>query len=177
MKFDFSVNLTESDYLEFNKFYMLKSPYGEKSIRNFRIAFLIIFGLIALINFITKDFTSAITSIVICVLFQLFLKRFLTSSIKSTVKMLKKKGKIPFSPSSYIEFLDDCFVETTDTNKTEQKYSSIERISIIENKYIYIHTNSVQAYIIANDSFKSEEQYNDFCNFLKTVCSEINLYK
>ena len=41
-----------------------------------------------------------------------------------------------YSPSAVIEFYEDVFIETTPDNKTERKYSAIERISIVDNKVV-----------------------------------------
>ncbi len=38
MEFRFDVNLTEKDYLDFNMFHAMKSPYGKKGIKAFRIS-------------------------------------------------------------------------------------------------------------------------------------------
>lgn len=51
--------------------------------------------------------------------------------------MMKKSGKPAYSPTSVIEFDEDSFTETTPENKIEQKYSSVERISIIKDRFVY----------------------------------------
>ncbi len=84
---------------------------------------------------------------------------------------------MPFSQSSVIEFYDNLFCEKTPDNKTENNYSSIEQIYIVENTVIYIYVNNIMAYIIPKKSFESESQYESFIEFLKkknicvnTVC-------
>ena len=69
---------------------------------------------------------------------------------------------IHYSPSSVIEFYEDVFIETTPDNKTEQKYSAIERISVVDNKVVYIHVNNIMSYILPFSCFESKEQYNEF---------------
>ena len=74
---------------------------------------------------------------------------------------------MPYSPSSVIDFYEDRFIETTAENKTEQLYSSVERISVIENRIIYL---------IPVASFESTSQYDEFLDFMKTKCSTIHIY-
>ena len=81
-----------------------------------------------------------------------------------------------YSPASDMEFYDECFIETTPENKCEQKYSAIERISVITDKVIYIHVNNVMSYILPFSSFESGEQWNDFLSFIKTKCANIDVY-
>ena len=61
-----------------------------------------------------------------------------------------------------MEFFDEYFTETTPQNKTEQKYDSIERISVIQGKTIYIHVNNVMSYLLPVSCFDSKEQYDAF---------------
>ena len=81
-----------------------------------------------------------------------------------------------YSPVSDMEFYDESFIETTPENKTEQKYSAIERISVITDKVIYIHINTVMAYILPIYCFESKEQYAEFLEFIKTKCKNIDVY-
>ena len=97
-------------------------------------------------------------------------------SLKRQIKSLKKSGKMGYSPESVAEFYDDCFVETTPDNKVEHKYSAVERISIVDNKVVYVHINNVMAYILPFSCFKSEEQYGNFLTFIKTKCANIDVY-
>lgn len=182
MNFRFQISLTENDYLEFNKFHMLKSPYGAKNIRNFRIAIIFLIGFFVLLSLILGHFTldaliNIIPLLILLVISQLLLKYFFVFIIKRNISRLKKKGKMPYSLSSRMEFGENSFVETTEENKIEQKYSSIERISIIKERYVYIHTNSVMAYILPMNSFESKEQYNEFLDYIKTKCTHIDFYE
>ena len=92
------------------------------------------------------------------------------------LKSLKKQGKMGYSPNSEMEFFDDGFTETTPQNKTEQKYASIERISVVKGKIIYIHVNNVMSYLLPVSCFDSKEQYDAFLNLIKTKCSIVDIY-
>ena len=73
-------------------------------------------------------------------------------------------------------YYEDVFIETTPDNRTEQKYSAIERISVVDNKVVYIHVNNIMSYILPFSCFESNEQYNEFFKFIKTKCSNIDIY-
>ena len=64
MDFKFNVHLTDADYLDYNVFWSIKSPYGRKQMRSFRIligAAILLFSLVILIrdNFSSGAFISA----------------------------------------------------------------------------------------------------------------------
>ncbi|MGM9682860.1 MAG: YcxB family protein [Eubacteriales bacterium] len=182
MRFRFNVDLTDDDYLEYNKFWMLRSPYGKKHIKTFRITITVLFCIFIFIllylgGFWFDAFLRTIPVLILLTVFQICLSRFLFFSLKSQIKILKKTGKMGYSPSSVIEFYDECFIENTEENKTEQKYSGIERISIVDNKMIYIHVNNIMAYILPLSCFESREQYEDFIKFIKMKTNDIEIYE
>ena len=177
----FNINLSDKDYLDYNIFWMLKSPYGKKQITSSRIMMTVLFGIVALIALFVAGFSTAsligLTPItVVFLIIQLTFNRFLIQSIKSNIKSLKNNGKMAYYPISQIEFNEDCFTETTPDNKIEQKYSSVERVSVIGGDMVYIHVNNVMAYILPSSCFKSKEQLDDFLAFIKTKCSVIDVY-
>ena len=81
-----------------------------------------------------------------------------------------------YSPVSEIEFYDESFIELTPDNKTEQKYSAVERVSVLSDKVIYIHVNNVMSYILPSSCFESKEKYDDFLNFVRSKCTNIDVY-
>ena len=181
MKFQFDVKVNDQDYLDYNTFWMLRSPYGKKQIKTFRITIAILFAIFIFISLFSGKFTvdsflGIIPMLIVFFIAQIFLTKFFAWSLKGQIKTLKKSGKMGYSPSSIIEFLEDSFIETTPDNKTEHKYSAIERVSIVDNKMIYIHINNVMSYMLPLSCFESNEQYNEFFEFIKTKCSNIDIY-
>ena len=181
MKFQFNVNTTDKDYFDYNKFWMLRSHYGKKQMMGFRIVIAVIFGVYIFIslyggNFTVDSFISVIPMAILLIIFELLFSSLFVFFLKGHLKSLKKKGKMGYSPSSVIEFYEDSFVETTPDNKTEQRYASIERISIVDNKMIYIHVNNIMAYILPLSCFETKEQYDEFFEFIKTKCFNIDIY-
>lgn len=182
MKFQFNVIMTDEDYLEYNKFQLIRSPYGKKQLRNLRISLTALFGGSALLSLIVGGFsteyffTAVVPLLILYIIMQAVCKRFLARTLKGQLKMMKKSGKPGYSPSSVMEFYDDYFVETAPDNKTEQKYSAVERVSIVDNKVVYIHINNLMAYVLPINCFESGEQYESFLEFIKTKCANIDVY-
>lgn len=181
MKFQFNINTNDQDYLDYNKFQMLRSHYGKKQMTTFRVAFAVIVGVYILVllyggNFSFDSFIEIIPMATVLIIFELFLSPLFVLFLRCHLNSLKKKGKMGYSPLSVIEFYEDVFIETTPENKTEQKYTAIERVSVVDNKVVYIHVNNIMSYILPFSCFESKEQYNEFFEFIKTKCSNIDIY-
>lgn len=179
--YKFEVNMSEKDYLDYNMFWLTKSHYGKGQIFALRVAFLVVFvvNIIAVLIGEGAMFDKIIRLIpfaIVVLLFEIFMVKLFALFFKSHIKMMKKRGKPGFSPNSVLEFFEDSFCETTDINKTEQKYSAVERISVVDNKMMYIHINNLSAYVLPIACFESKEQYESFMEFIKTKCSVIDVY-
>ena len=181
MRFQLNIRLNDKDYLDYNIFWMLKSPYGKKEMLKTRIMIAFFCGAIALIFLFRGEFSSAallgmIPCAVLCIVLELLWNTFFVWALKSHIKSIKGKGKMGYSPVAEMEFYDDRLIETTPENKTEQKYSAVERVSVIADKVIYIHVNNVMSYILPRECFASKEQYAEFLGFIRTKCSRIDMY-
>ena len=178
MHFKFDVHLTEKDYLDFNKFWQFQSPYGRKQIVSLRVVFALLFGIAAIAALIDGYFTiysiiEAAIYMAAMTIFQLLLPTFLAWGVKLQIKTLKKKGKMAYAPESTIEFLEEVFISTAPESKTETKYTTIERISVVRDKAIYLHVNNLMAHIIPRKSFVSDEQFDSFLNFIQSKCTNL----
>lgn len=94
--FRFDVHTSEKDYIDYNLFWTLQSPYGRKQIRDVRIflTFLAFAGVLVSLfrgNFTTAAFLGAILYLIILLLSQIFLTKAMPWAIKSQIKGLKKK--------------------------------------------------------------------------------------
>ena len=166
MKFKFNVNITQEDYIELNRIVMTETPAGKKSSKISNLIFISVCAILVLFTLITSKFSGEgfiATGVLIIafLLVHLTLNKTINNlAVKATVKSLTKiKGKLPYSENSVLEFYDDVFVEITDENKTESKYSAIENIIVNEN-LVVLFINSMQAYIVPTRSFESIEQKN-----------------
>ena len=181
MKFRFDVNLNDKDYTDFKRFLMIKSPYGKKQLRSFRILMSVLYCLLVFLLLLNSGFTTEafIVSVPVIIIFALsvvFWPKCLSWVLKRQIKSMKKSGKMGYSPESVMEFYEDCFIEITSENKTEQKYSAVEQISFVDNRIIYIHINNVMAYLLPLSCFESDEQIRSFLDFMKTKCGKVNIY-
>ena len=181
MNYRFNVTITDQDYLDYNTFWMLRSPYGKKQMKIFRIAITVFWVIASLVTLFMDGFSivsvfGLIPFVIVFFLIQILFPIFFSWALKLQIKILKKSGKMAYSPESMIEFYEDYLVEATSDNKTELKYSAVERISIVDHKMIYIHVNNVMSYILPISSFESREQYDSFLFFLKTKCANIDIY-
>ena len=181
MKFKFDVRLTDKDYLDYNTFWLLKSPYGKMQISKVRKMIYAIFGVGALLILLLtgmsiQSYVSIGALVVLCALFQLFANRFFLISLKFQIKTMKKSGKMPYSAEAVLEFDENSFTETTPENKSELKYSCIERVSIVGGKIVYIHVNNLMAFLLPFEAFENVEEYNRFFDFIKTKVSVVDIY-
>ncbi len=182
MKFQFNVNLSEQDYLDFNLFLNLKSYYGKGQMKTIRILLAIMCVFMIGVFLILGGFSGIarvlflVLGIIVLVFSQLFLEKTFARALKKQMRNLKKRGKMAYSPESVLEFYEDVLVETTPENRNEQKYSSIERISIVDNKVIYIHISNLAAYLLPVSCFESKEQFDGFLYFIKTKCETFDTY-
>ncbi len=181
MYFKIDVNLTDDDYIDYNIFISVRSTYGKKNLRNLRILLTMIFAMASLISFFQNGFEilgfiTVTFLLVLFVLFQVFLHSFFTWNLKKQIKLLKKDGKMGYSPFSSFEFYDEKFIEETEHSKSEIKYTKLERISVVDEKVVYLHVSNVGAYVIPVSSFGASDTYNRFMEFIKTKCQNIDIY-
>ena len=142
---------------------------------------IIVAVILALLVFIKDGFSlhtviTIIPYLIAIALLMVLYKPFCVWILKMQIKAMKKQGKLAYSPVSEMEFYEEYFAETTPENKTEQKYSAIERVSILSDRTMYIHVNNVMSYILPSPAFESEEQYNKFLAFIKTKCENIDTF-
>ncbi len=181
MLFSFNVNITEKDYIDFNMFCILNTPFGKKQLKSFRIinSAILIMGLVACLliaGFTPVGFCSTVLFLCALAAIQACAPKLMTASVKAQAKKLSRSGKKAYSPCSVLEFYGETFTETDDEAKTEQKYSSIDRISIIENRIIYIHINDLRAYLLPLSCFESPRQYAEFVAFIRKKCDKVDVY-
>ncbi len=182
MNFKFNVITNDQDYLDYNEFWMLRSHYGKKQMLTMRIIITVLLGAGVLGFLISNEFAQSafvgvFPLVALLVLTEIFFNKIMTASLKRQIKSMKKKGKMGYTPEAVLEFLDDTFIESTPDMKTERKYSAIERISVIDNRMIYIHVNNVMAYILPVSCFESQEQCDRFFEFIRTKCANIDVYQ
>jgi len=114
--------------------------------------------------------SEAILLSIISILWIIFAKKIYLSSIKSNIKKLRKHGKLPFSNEGTLVFDEEFINDISSLTEVKTRYSSVEKIGITETA-IYIYISAMQAYIVPQTCFKSEEEMKNLLNFL---ASKIN---
>lgn len=182
MPFKLNIFLTDKEYYDFNYLVMTRLKTGKRMILILRILFVVCFLIISATSIYASGLNDETVNTLIgngifFLLCELLLIPLFRLLLKIQVRDLKKHGKMPYSQNSVMEFDEEHFIETTDTNKTEHPYAAIEKICVVGEKYIYIFITSVRGYIIPSHSFNSPNQRDEFLEFLKGKCSEIRFYK
>ena len=198
MNYKINTTVTDEDYLDYNLFVMTQTPFGKKQLSKSRLFLTLLYIAVWLVFvcfattlfFVELGFTVEavvllfLLTIVATVIFaialivsQISFARSNKAFVKKLLKLHKKQGKMPYSSSADFEFLDEIFIETTPSSKSEIKYSTIESVSIVADKVIYLHANNILAYILPVSCFETKEQYDEFLEFIKTKCEKVDIYK
>ena len=103
MNFRIQIHVSEDDYLEYNKFWVLRSPYGKRSLVGLRILDVVIILIAILLVVVRGGFDSNVILrilplLLLLVVLQLLLKPFYVFILRNHIKNLKKKGKMPYTP-------------------------------------------------------------------------------
>ena len=181
MLFQLNINLSEDDYLAFNKFHSFESMHGKKLINKTRIFFVLAMIILAalfllVMGLTTFSITYAVLLLLFTLLYMVFFKKILTRNVKTQIKRLKKVGKLPFDPVSTLEFHEDKMVEITALQRTEQSYSIFERICVVKNRYVLLYKSSVSAYILPVTQIEAQLNQEDFIDFLSQKCTNVEYY-
>lgn len=181
MLFQLNINLSEDDYLDFNKFHSFESMHGKKLINKTRIFFVLAMIILAalfllVMGLTTFSITYAVLLLLFTLLYMVFFKKILTRNVKTQIKHLKKVGKLPFDPVSTLEFYEDKMVEITALQRTEQSYSIFERICVVKNRYVLLYKSSVSAYILPVTQIEAQLNQEDFIDFLSQKCTNVEYY-
>ena len=181
MLFQLNINLSEDDYLDFNKFHSFESMHGKKLINKTRIFFALAMIILAalfllVMGLTTFSITYAALLLLFTLLYMVFFKKILTRNVKTQIKRLKKVGTLPFDPVSTLEFHEDKMVEITALQRTEQSYSIFERICVVKDRYVLLYKSSVGAYILPVSQIKEQLNQEDFMAFLSKKCTNVEYY-
>ena len=181
MLFQLNINLSEDDYLDFNKFHSFESMHGKKLINKTRFFFILAMVILAALFLLVMGFTTfsiayAALLLLFTLLYMVFFKKILTRNVKTQIKRLKKVGKLPFDPVSNLEFHEDKMVEITSFQRTEQSYSIFERVCVVKDRYVLLYKSSVSAYILPVLQIKEQLNQEDFIAFLSKKCTNVEYY-
>ena len=181
MRFCFNVKLTDEDYYLFNEFTAKHSPATKKTALMSKIIVAVIFLYGALNIFITQgvnavSVTAAAFFVVLFIILALAFDKINSRVVKFQVKALLKKEKKPYSADSVLEFYDDYLKEIAPDNKSEVRYTAIDKITVIKNCYVYVYLDGIRGFVIPVSCFENEAEQNAFVSFLGTVCNKTEYF-
>ena len=181
MLFNLNINLSENDYLSFNNFHSFESAHGKKKVQKTRnifiLAMAVLISLVVLLQGLTTPSCICVALLLLYTVHRLVtLKKALARGLAVHIRRLKEVGKLPFDPISTLEFHEDKMVEITALQHTEQSYSIIERICIVQDRFILLYKSSVTAYILPMAQVSTQVSQEAFIKFLCSKCSNIEYY-
>lgn len=181
MLFKLNVYLTEDDYFAFNQFHSVESIHGKKTIRKTRFLFCVLIVILAaMVLLLGRRMKYSLIFVAVLLLFSLlymmFFKKLIVRSVKSQIKQLKKMGKLPFDPASTYEFYEDKMVETAPSGRVEQGYQTLERICVVDRRYVLLYKSSVVAHILPMAQIEEQLNIEEFLTFLKRKCPNVEYY-
>ncbi|MCH5259796.1 MAG: YcxB family protein [Lachnospiraceae bacterium] len=148
----YKITLNEEDYVRLRIFHFYHSTLGKRQLHSARtIAFKVSAIILLLLLIMDVQLDSivifTITWGIISVAFYFYAPKRLERNIRRQVGMMKQDGKLPFIGDTEIEFLESMIVQRNEHGESHVNYSDVERI-YIEQEYLYIYSNAVQAAVI-----------------------------
>jgi len=167
MRYQFEYELTEEDYLEFNKFHTLERSAKPKNHVRIRLCASLIM-LISVAMFLIDSRVFAAICLVFSLAFfiiSIFGTRIDLFFIKSAINAMKKEGKLPYGKNNLLQFHEEFIMEFEDEDESKFKYITLEQV-VTGNCAIYIYRNAITAIILPFSAFESKEQRNEFLRFI-----------
>lgn len=168
--YNFNYKLNDNDYFEFNKYHLENSPEGKRNLFLFKFLmpfFCLIFAIIVLFNnsdYITAAAETAVI-IIMSVIWIIFSKKWYFRSLKKSLIKLRKQGKLPYSSEGTLIFDEEFISDINPLTECKTRYENIENIAL-NDTYIYIFYGAIQAYIVPLSCFRSEEEKQNFIDFI-----------
>ncbi len=176
MHYHVNIVLTDEDYLDFSVYQNWDSPRGKRSVLWARIV-LIAFSLLLLGiglwrgHFSLLSLLGQMPMMIVAVVAQLLLnQRLYRRLLCGQLSSVKKRGKPSYDPTTEMAFFDDMFTECIGDKNTERSYADVERITFVEDRMIYLHTNKTGAYLLPRTAFESDEDFAMFAEFMIQQC-------
>lgn len=170
MKLEFI--LEEEDYIKFNIYHMDNSKTYRNSILIQRYVTPIIFLMppFVLAKITPAPFSYWMTCFGITFLIWIcFFKKYLIGKVKRNIKKRLKEGNNNgLLGKRTIEISDNEIKETTEYRKDSVNINSVENV-IINEEYIFMYINSIEAFIIPLRVFKDKQEKNDFMKYIESI--------
>ncbi len=174
--FEFSITITEQDYMLLTDYHLSYTKSGRAILRSYRLLTPIVtFMALAIMWIEESDSDTLLMVFLACIIMSLIMaaltKKYILKKTAGRVKQMKKQGKLPYSPNAHLVFAEDNFVETTDSLKSEYSYEAIEKI-VSTPHGIYLYTKVMRQLIIPTLYLSKDNIESDFIAFLRSKCSD-----
>ncbi len=148
----FEYSITEQDYFEFNKFYMLTSKTHKRAILFYRCLGFILSLLIILIFIITNAESGFIILESIClgifsIIWFVLGEKTYFKKLRKTINKLKKEDKLPYSEQGILIFSETEITDISPNKELKAPYSRITQL-VIKNNTFYICCSGGMGYIV-----------------------------
>lgn len=172
----FTYNLTDHDYLEYNKHHNAASPSTQKFFFVLKIALSVLLGFSILLNLLTGVNIGIHVFVIIFIgLAITFGHSHLTTLIlKMQIAGFSKQGKLPYGKNVHLQFDYDTYTETNENTQTKIKYHCLEKISH-GSTAIYLYVGAIQATILPYSAFESQAQKQELLYFLNSKRPDIKI--
>lgn len=181
MEFRFDITLTEEAYLDFNKFHVLESDTGKKTVRKGKLIIAAVILAATLLELVANGWNGEFFGfLAIMVLMGIssfcFFHKLALWMVKFQIKQLKKTGKLPFETQTTYEFREDKLVLTVSDGRMEQNYDGLERLCVVPDRFLLIYRNSSQAFVLPIPQIRQQGDLDGLVRFLSQKCSEVEYY-
>ena len=162
--------LNDDDDIAFYEYHLKTSSTGKKTLLRYRLQIPFFCLLILLIFCIAKldsvvIISEAVFMLVVSIIWIVFADKIFFRSFKKNINKIRKEGKVPYSNEGTLVFDEEFFKDINPKTETKTLYSGVEKIVVTE-KAIYIYIGAAQAHIIPITCFGSEEEKQNFLNFI-----------
>ena len=182
MLYRLNITLTEEDYFAFNCFHSYESPKGKKQFQRLRLMFVLLMAFLAALFVYRHGWPRCIPNLiseaVVATIgyFLIFSNKALRRNMRRQIKRLTENGKMPYDSANTFEFYEDKLVEFTNASRTEKTYPAFERICVLSDRYVYLYTNAIGAYILPIEQVKAQTDFQSFLAYLKEICPNVEHY-
>ena len=167
-----SYTLSDDDYYDFNKYYVLSIPQQRRQLRAFRFGFPSI-SLVIMFIAIRSIWSSPHIYFIYAIIAGLSLawiiafSRIIDFSMRRQIAKMKKQGKVVYDKSVALAFGESSFAEKTPESEAVIQYTMLERIAETD-KAIYLFARANMAYIVPKRAFVSETEAAGFGEFIRS---------
>ena len=174
--YSFNYNVTEQDYLEFHKNHLRNTKEGKRLIWVYRLLVLtmMIAPIPSILDFgFSEPFLTIMDLMIVTIGIILFIcaNQFTLWCVSRTIKRQQKKGNAKYTPKGLLSFDEEQIIDVCETSEMKVKYSVLEKVYVTPVAF-YFYISSIQAFILPYKSFSSQQQLDEFFNFIRNIVGD-----